>query len=176
MWRLVQRLLELEYFFGEYLTYPLIPGDGPGRFWQLLFKLPLMLYRYGLHPLVSGQVLILTTVGRKTGKLRSTHLGYTFDPATKTYYVIAGWKGRTNWYQNALATPAVRVRVGARRFEACATPLAPDRVAAHLALYAKRNPFAPRLFRGFTGIACDGKHETFLKMAPFYPGLTLQPL
>ena len=63
MWRPVQRLLELEYFLGEYLTYPLIPEDGPGRLWQLLFRLPLLLYRYGLHHLVSGQVLILTTVG-----------------------------------------------------------------------------------------------------------------
>ena len=176
MWQPVRRLLELEYFLGEYLTYPLIPEDGPGRLWQSLFKGPLLLYSFGLHGLVSRQVLILTTVGRKTGSLRSTPLGYTFYPATRTYFVIAGWKGRTNWYRNALATPTVRVRVGARKFEARATPLSPDMIATHLAAYAKRNPFAPGLYRRLTGINCDGTHETFLKMAPFYPGMALRQM
>ena len=176
MWRPVQRLLELEYFFGEYLAHPLMPEKGPGPLWHIVFKVPLLLYRYGLHALVSGHVLILRTVGRKTGTLRSTPLGYTFDAGTNTYYVIAGWKGATNWYQNALATSAVRVRVGAREFEASATPFTPDEAAAQLARYAKRNPFAPRLYRNFTGIVSDGTHETFLKMAPFYPGLALRPV
>jgi deazaflavin-dependent oxidoreductase (nitroreductase family) len=121
-------------------------------------------------------VLILTTVGRTTGQLRSTRLGYAFDPATETYYVIAGWKGTTNWYRNALATPTVRVRVGARKFEARATPLSPDMIATHLAAYAKRNPFAPGLYRRLTGIECDGTQETFFKMAPFYPGMALRQI
>jgi deazaflavin-dependent oxidoreductase (nitroreductase family) len=174
MWRPVQRLLELEYFLGEFLIDPLLPADGPSRPWQLIFKLPLVLYRYGLHPLVSGHVLILTTVGRKTGKSRSTPLGYRFDPATETYYVIAGWKGRTNWYQNALTTPAVRVRIGSLDFEAYATPLSTDEIASHLSEYAKRNPFATRMYRNFTGIKCNGTHETLLKIAQFYPGLAIR--
>ena len=54
---------------------------------------PFFFYGCGLR-LVSRQVLILTTVGRKTGQLRSTPLGYAFDPAAETYSFIAGWKGR----------------------------------------------------------------------------------
>lgn len=82
---------------------------------------PLLLYGCGLR-LVSRQVLILTTVGRKTGQLRSTPLGYAFDPAAETYSFIAGWKARTNWYRNALVSPAVQVRVGAKLFYCCQPP------------------------------------------------------
>jgi deazaflavin-dependent oxidoreductase (nitroreductase family) len=132
--------------------------------------------RLWVHRLLSRQVLIITTVGRKTGQLRSTALGYAFDPATETYYVIAGWKGRTNWYRNALAAPTVWVRIGARKFEARATPLSPDMIATHLTAYAKRNPFAPGLYRRLTGLECDGTHERFLKMAPSYPGMALHQI
>ena len=94
------------------------------------------------------------------------------------------WSLLVNFFSNfhsigeicGLATSAVRVRVGAREFEASATPFTPDEAAAQLARYAKRNPFAPRLYRNFTGIVSDGTHETFLKMAPFYPGLALRPV
>jgi hypothetical protein len=47
-------------------------------------------------------------------------------------------------------------------------------VARHLATYAQRNPFAERLYRRLTGIVSDGKAETFLKMAPFYPTIMVR--
>src|SRR5262249_16946145 len=136
---------------------------------------PLLLYQFGLHHLVSGQVLLLTTIGRKTATPRTTPVGYTFDAAMNTYYVVAGWKGKTNWYRNALARPPVRVGVGNSSFEAVATRVDHNTVATLLAAYAHRNPFATRLFRNLTGIVSDGTHETFLKMAPFYPTLELRP-
>jgi hypothetical protein len=47
-------------------------------------------------------------------------------------------------------------------------------VADHLARYAQRNPFAERLYLRLTGIVSDGRRETFLKMAPFYPTMAVQ--
>ena len=174
MWRLFRRLLELEYFAGEYLGDMLIPSSGPGRLWRAIFRGPLVLYKYGLHFLISEQVLLLTTIGRKTGKQRTTPVGYRFDAATGAYFVVAGWKGKTDWYQNALAQPAVSVVVGNSRFDALATPADDETVARHLAAYDQRNPFAKRLYLRLTGITSDGRHETFLKMAPFYPTLMLR--
>ena len=72
-------------------------------------------------------------------------MGYNLNRETATYNVVAGWKGKTDWYRNALAHPVVRLTVGASSFEAHATPLSDDEIATLLAAYAARNPFAPRL-------------------------------
>ena len=171
----IRRIFELYYFWGEYVGDMLIPATGPGPVWRLFFRTPLLLYRCGLHHFVSAQVLLLTTIGRKTATPRTTPVGYAFDAVTNTYYVVAGWKSKTNWYRNALARPAVRVRVGSSSFEAVATRVDDNTVATLLAAYAQRNPFATRLYRNLTGIVSNGAHETFLKMAPFYPTLALRP-
>ena len=120
-------------------------------------------------------MLLLTTIGRKTGQPRTTPIGYTFDPKKNTYYIVAGWKGKTNWYQNALAHPAVHIVVANCRFDALASPVDDRIVARLLASYAQRNPFAGKLFLKLTGIVSDGKDETFLKMAPFYPTMAVRP-
>jgi deazaflavin-dependent oxidoreductase (nitroreductase family) len=174
MWRRIRRLCELQYFWGEYVTDMLIPEKGPGRFWRLLFRSPVVLYKCGLHCVVSQHVLLLTTTGRKTGELRTTPVGYTLDPTTNTYYIVAGWKGKSNWYRNALTNPAVRAIVGKSRFDALAAPVDETVVAKLLAEYARRNPFAGRLLLKLTGIVSDGTYETFLKMAPFYPTLAVR--
>lgn len=64
----------------------------------------------------SGNVLLLTTVGRKTGKRRTRPLVYLADDES---YVIVGSAGGTAtdplWVRNLRANPRVLVQVGARR-------------------------------------------------------------
>jgi F420H(2)-dependent quinone reductase len=106
----IRRLLELEYYWGEYLADRIIGDSEPGGFWRFFFRAPIYLYAWGLHGLVSRNVLLITTQGRKTGKPRTTPVGYLFDAASGTYYLVAGWKGKTNWYRNALAQPRFESR------------------------------------------------------------------
>jgi len=40
----------------------------------------------------------LTTIGRKSGKLRQTPVGYSYEITTDTYYLTAGWRGNTDWF------------------------------------------------------------------------------
>ena len=170
----IRRLVELEYYWGEYLADRIIGDAEPGPVSRFLFRAPVYLYAWGLHGLVSGNVLLITTQGRKSGKLRTTPVGYPFDAASRTYYLVAGWKGKTNWYRNALAQPRVRIRVGDLTFDGWATRADDETVAKHLAVYAQRNPFAERLYLRLTGVISDGKAETFLKMAPFYPTIVVR--
>jgi deazaflavin-dependent oxidoreductase (nitroreductase family) len=170
----IRRLLELEYYWGEYLADGIIGDSEPGPVWRFFFRAPVYLYAWGLHGLVSRNVLLITTQGRKTGKPRTTPVGYLFDPASGTYYLVAGWKGKTNWYRNALAQPKVGIAVGGLTFDAVATRADDETVAKHLAVYAQRNPFAERLYLRLTGISSDGKPETFLKMAPLYPTMVVR--
>lgn len=67
--------------------------------------------------------LLLTTRGRKTGKLRRTALIYGEDKGR--YLVVASNGGATKhplWYFNLLDHPEVQVQVGADTFKARARP------------------------------------------------------
>jgi deazaflavin-dependent oxidoreductase (nitroreductase family) len=71
-------------------------------------------------------VMLLTTVGRRTGKPRTTAVS--FMPLADRLIVFSGWGIRSDWYRNVLANPAVQVRVGRRRFRALARLIAePER-------------------------------------------------
>jgi deazaflavin-dependent oxidoreductase (nitroreductase family) len=77
------------------------------------------LYRIGLLPLLGfGKlVLLLTTRGRKSGKLRYTPIGY--FRYNGTVHLISGWGMEANWLKNMLAHPEeVFVQVDFQRFHA----------------------------------------------------------
>lgn len=74
--------------------------------------------------LVNNDMLLLTTVGRRSGRRHTIPLLYLVqDPHL---YVIASWGGRDQhpeWYLNLLEEPNVDVQVDGRRFRATARPL-----------------------------------------------------
>jgi deazaflavin-dependent oxidoreductase (nitroreductase family) len=85
-----------------------------------LVRLPLLLYRLGLGPLMSLlPLLIITTRGRKSGQPRHSVLEYRRH-GTK-HYVVSAWGRRTQWLQNLLAHPLVTVQKGQDRFGARAS-------------------------------------------------------
>ena len=65
------------------------------------------------------QVLLLTTIGRKTGEERTTPLGYFMDEGN--YIIPASNAGRDRhpaWFHNLSANPRVRIEINDRRMEA----------------------------------------------------------
>jgi len=71
--------------------------------------------------MANSSLLLLTTVGARTGEPRVTPLGYVRDG--KRYAVIAANAGahqHPDWYHNLVAHPRVVVEVGSERFEATA--------------------------------------------------------
>ncbi|PWU58750.1 nitroreductase family deazaflavin-dependent oxidoreductase [Micromonospora globispora] len=71
--------------------------------------------------------LLLTTRGRRTGKLRRTALIYGRDG--DDYLVVASQGGAPEhpaWYLNLLADPEVQVQVGAEKFTARARTAGPE--------------------------------------------------
>ncbi len=103
-------------------TSPTLTRSRPGRPLRLFFKLPVLLYRGWLAELFRRRgVLLLTSIGRKTGRPHTT--GLSFLPLDSHYVVFAGWGTRSDWYQNALTNPAVVLQVGRRRLRAIAQPV-----------------------------------------------------
>ena len=76
-------------------------------------------------PFTGRDILLLTTVGAKTGQPRTHPLVYTRDG--DRYVVIASKGGAPThpaWYHNLRANPEVTVEVGPDTFTALATPIA----------------------------------------------------
>jgi deazaflavin-dependent oxidoreductase (nitroreductase family) len=71
--------------------------------------------------------LLLTTIGRRSGRARRTPLIYGRDG--QDYLVVASKGGSDDaplWYANLVADPRVRVQVGADTFDATARTATPE--------------------------------------------------
>ena len=95
-----------------------------------IFRLFLTIYVF-LYRLSAGKfgnqvqglsVLLLTTTGRKTGKLRTTPLGYFEQDGG---YVIIGSNAGSNshpgWFYNLKSRPQAKIQIKDRQFEVNAT-------------------------------------------------------
>jgi F420H(2)-dependent quinone reductase len=77
-------------------------------------------------------ILLLSTVGRKTGKSHTTPLMYLRDG--ESYVIIASNNGRDTypgWYYNLKASPQVEIEIPGRRLQvtaSVATPVEQDRL------------------------------------------------
>ncbi len=117
----------------------------PKMIWRLL-KLPVRtLYALGLGTLPGRFVLLLTTVGRKSGLHRVTPLQY--DEVDGKYYVGSARGVKADWFRNILANPEVEVQVKSRRFHGMAEPITdPGQIADLLEVRQRRHP---RMMAGF---------------------------
>ena len=83
---------------------------------QWFFRMPVGMYRIGLADQLGRSTLLLTTLGRMTGRQRVTALNYLVDEDVTS--VVAGRGPGSDWMRNLQANPRVQVQVGRRRFEA----------------------------------------------------------
>ena len=111
----------------------------PKLVWRLL-KLPSrFVYAIGLGPLQGRVVLLLTTIGRKSGKQRVTPLQY--EVVDGDYYVASARSTKADWLRNIQANPEVDVQVKSRRFHGLAEIITTtDRIADFLELRLERHP------------------------------------
>ncbi|MCI0609529.1 MAG: nitroreductase family deazaflavin-dependent oxidoreductase [Anaerolineae bacterium] len=75
------------------------------------------------------EVLLLTTTGRKTGKQRTTPLGY-FKDQEGSYVIIgsnAGFDTHPAWFYNLKSKPHVTIQVKDKQLEANAEIAGPDK-------------------------------------------------
>lgn len=110
---------------------------------KALFRLlklpPRLLYAVGLGRIYGRVVLLLTTTGRRTGKIRVTPLQY--EKVNGSLVVGSVQGARADWVRNALANPRVEVRVGSSRFSGVAEVcVEPKRIADFLELRLQRHP------------------------------------
>lgn len=94
--------------------------------------------------LANSHILLLSTIGAKSGQERVTPLGYGMDG--DRYIVVAanaGAPAHPDWYYNLVAQPLVTVEVGAERFQARARVAQDSEREGLLARQAEILPWLP---------------------------------
>jgi deazaflavin-dependent oxidoreductase (nitroreductase family) len=86
-------------------------------------------------------LLLLTTTGRKSGRLHTTPMVFTRDGDRLLVYAShGGAPSHPDWYFNLVAEPHVTVELGLERFPARAVPLEGEERDREFAAQAARNP------------------------------------
>lgn len=128
----------------------------PNAFLKLFFKVPVFLYKIGLggfERLIGAEWMLLTTVGRKSGKARQTMVDILeYDKGADTYYIEAAYGARADWYKNIQANPAFHAQVGRRKFAARAGALTADGAADKLVEFYRRKPAYTRSVMAMVGM------------------------
>lgn len=101
-----------------------------------------VLYKLGLLPLfgMSRTVMLLTTRGRKSGKLRSTPIGY--FRIGGVIHLFSSWGKGTGWYKNMVDSPdQVWIQIGMRKQPVRAEVIdQPDEILRTLAQFINESP------------------------------------
>lgn len=124
----------------------------PGPVLRRLLGAPVLLYRAGLGPLLGDRFLMLTHVGRRSGRVYRTVVEVVDRrPGEDAYVVMAGFGRSTGWLHNLQAGGGREVIVGRRRFRPAIRILETEEAVAALASYERRNRFAAALVRMVLG-------------------------
>ncbi len=110
-----------------------------------LFKLPIGFYRMHLGSLLGDRFLLLTHIGRKTGRRHQTVVEVVqHDRVSKTFYVASGWGEKSSWYKNIMMHPQITIQVGNEEYSAMAERVSPEQGAQIILEYTRKHPLALR--------------------------------
>ncbi len=135
----------------------------PNALQKFLFKIPVWMYRLGFggwERLIGAQWMLITTVGRKSGKPRDTMVDVMdYDAASDTYYIEAAYGSRADWFRNIRANPVFDARVGRRKFKARAEALSNDGAGEILVRFYRKKPAYTRSVMAMVGMKFESEEQ-----------------
>jgi len=147
----------------------------PRFFWRLIHFGPRIAYAIGLGPLIGRFVLLLTTIGRRTGLPRVTPL--TFEDRGDHVFVASARGSSADWYRNILSNPRVTVRLARRQFHGSARAVTdPEAIAQYLERQLARNPAAFGAILRSEGLPSKPSHAELVRFAPSRPMVEIRPI
>jgi deazaflavin-dependent oxidoreductase (nitroreductase family) len=147
----------------------------PRGFNRLMWRLPIGLYRSHLGWLLTSHFLLLEHVGRKSGKVRRVVLEIIKrDKANDIYFVAAGFGPSSDWYQNLVKTPRVRIHSGFRKADVIAEIMSMDEAERIITDYARRNPTVIRALAKIIGYEVKKGEQDYRGFAKLVPIVALK--
>jgi deazaflavin-dependent oxidoreductase (nitroreductase family) len=156
----------------------------PTRLLRWIFRIPLLAYRLRLGWLFGHRFARLTHRGRRSGLVRRAVVEVVrYDRRTHEVVVAAGWGGRTDWYRNIQATPALEILTGTVAYRPSYRFLTADELYREIQGYARRHPLAGRfVLPRLVGVRPDAPEaeiraavEATLRGVLFYPRAAARP-
>ena len=118
-----------------------------GMLWHL-FRAPVYLYRWGLGWLFGKRCLLLTHIGRRTGRRRQTVLEVVeYRKQGPEVVVVNGFGRDSDWIRNIEANPMEEVTVGSQHFVASHRFLGEEEATKVMRDYEYRNRFITPVVR-----------------------------
>jgi deazaflavin-dependent oxidoreductase (nitroreductase family) len=178
------RLEESDVGFVEYCSYTLqskqqlrvmsIYDRIPISLWRMM-KLPCFLYKLGFHHFMGHIVLLITTIGRKSGLKRVTPLQY--EQIDDTYFVASARGLKADWFQNIVSNPKVEVQVGSHHFSTLAEPSTdPSRIADFLEVRLMRHPIMMGMMLRSEGLPKSPTREQLVHFAQKSAMVAIRPV
>jgi deazaflavin-dependent oxidoreductase (nitroreductase family) len=150
------------------------------RMFRRLLRAPALLYRWRLGWLLGGRFLLLTHVGRRSGRRHRTPLevvGRGSDPLEVV--VLAGLGHNADWVRNIRARPAVEVHVGRHRFVPVHRELDEREAEDVLAEYERRHRWLASVVRAvlsrLVGWRYDGTPNARRRLRRELPLIAFRP-
>jgi deazaflavin-dependent oxidoreductase (nitroreductase family) len=138
-------------------------GKRPGPFLKFFFKFPVWLHKIGFggwERMIGAQWMLITTIGRKSGKRRETMVDVMdYDQGTDTYYIEVAYGNKSDWYRNIQANPIFEAKVGRCKFRACATELSSEITGEMLVKFYREKPAYTRSVMMMVGMKFNGEDE-----------------
>ena len=135
----------------------------PSALLKFFFKVPLLMHKIGFggwERLIGAQWMLITTIGRKTGKRRETMVDLMdYDKANDTYYIEAAYGARADWYKNIQSNPIFEAQVGRRKFKARAGALSTEGASEMLVQFYRQKPTCTRSVMAMAGMKFNGEYE-----------------
>lgn len=151
-------------------------AQNPPVFMSRFFKMPLFFYRLGLGWIFGKRFMVLTHVGRKSGKpYRSVLAVAGYDPRTREIKAVSPWSS-SNWFRNIQATPALEVQTAGVRYAPRQRFLSPEEIAALFIEFRRDHPIFSRLVARIPGWKIDSTYDEFLELARTLRGVAFEPV
>jgi deazaflavin-dependent oxidoreductase (nitroreductase family) len=149
----------------------------PGRFALALMRMPRPLYHHGWGRVLDHTFLLITHVGRKTGKRRETvAMALTYDPETREAVVCSAWGPKTDWIRNLRARPAVQIQIGRESFVPEQRFLSEDESVAVATEFRRRHPGRSRLLGAILGWGDLGSEQAVREFVRNRPFVSFRPV
>ena len=155
-------------------------GFNPRPWTRWMLRQPVRLYDWHAGWVLGRRFLLLTHVGRRSGRRYRTALEVIgTHPGTGEILVMSGFGRTADWFRNVLATPPAELEIGRERFVPVARELPEDEAVAAFAAYEQRNrwmaPIMNRVLTRMLGWPYDGSDEARRKTVHELPIVGFRP-
>jgi len=136
------------------------PALQPTGWKKYLWRAPIIMYRWGLGPLLGNRFLLLNHVGRKSGMIRQAVLEIdAYDAREKVYLIASGFGKKSDWYRNLHKTPEASIQVGSKKMRVRAELLSSQRSGQEMMRYAREHPQAAQNLARIMGLQLDAPDD-----------------